>query len=139
MIIQSPSKSAIPELAGHQIDRVVLTGGGSKLESLTTLAKHTLQLKVRKAIPRGIEGMPEASRDPSQAAAMGLIIWGMNNLPAENHLSRTRQPAVKAARVPGQKAGVLTTFKNWWSAWGAGSDQKPLGGSATRTGHNTVR
>jgi cell division protein FtsA len=132
-------KLAVPEVAGLTLDRVVLTGGGSKLESLTTLAKHTLQMKVRKATPRGIEGMPEASRDPSQAAAMGLIIWGMTNLPAENHLARVRQPAVKAARLPGQKTNVFGSVRNWWTTWGAGSDQKQLAGGAGQPGHNSVR
>ncbi len=104
-----------PELAGVTVDRMVLTGGGAKLEGIQSLAKHALQIKVRKGVPKGMGGLPEANRDPSHAAVMGLIIWAMRNLPPDNHLARNRQ----STRGGHHGHSVLSSLREWLPVWGA--------------------
>lgn len=86
-------KLEAPEIADIALDRFVMTGGGAKLDGFTTMAKNKFQKKVRLGLPRTMEGLPDANRDPGQSAAMGIAIWAMRNLPTENHVTRSKQAA----------------------------------------------
>lgn len=96
-------KLDIPALAETPVETIVFTGGGAQLLDFVTLAKHNLQVKVRLGVPKGLDGLPEAHRDPSISAAAGMAVWAMRNLPAESHASRPKEAP----------AGVLGALRGW--------------------------
>lgn len=53
---------------------VVLTGGASAMAGVPELAASVLELPVRIGVPQNIRGMGELGRDPSAAAAVGLLM-----------------------------------------------------------------
>lgn len=97
-------KLDVPVLAQTPVEHFVLTGGGAQLRSMAALAKHVLQKPVRLGVPKGIDGLPEADRDPSMAAAIGMAVWAMRNLPADSHVLRQREPS---------SGGVLGALRGW--------------------------
>lgn len=113
IIEMSRLKLDIPALAGMPVEHVVLTGGGAQLHGFATLARHVLQKPVRLGVPKGIDGLPEAHREPSMAAAMGMAIWAMRNLPAGSHVMRHREPS---------SGGVLGALRGWLPSQGSKND-----------------
>ena len=55
--------------------RIVLTGGASQLAGLPEAARRVLGRSVRIGRPLGIAGLPEATKGPAFAAAIGLMIY----------------------------------------------------------------
>ena len=55
---------------------VVLTGGGSLLEGLTSIAEKALDLPVRRGVPEQVEGLVEVSGNPAFATVAGLLSYG---------------------------------------------------------------
>ena len=104
-----------PHLADIPTDRIVFTGGGAKLEGFLNTAKMVFQRKVRLATPRGLDGMPKGTNDPSYSAAAGIALWGMRNLPAENHVSQLINTPSSATSDDTAKAstGPLSTIRGW--------------------------
>ena len=103
-------KLAAPHVEELSIDRMVFTGGGAKLDGFQALAKYVFQCQARTAAPRGLNGLPDENRDPAYAAAVGILLWGMRNLPGENHVASPAAVPVKTSgwllgcrrdRVPG--------------------------------------
>ena len=58
---------------------VVLTGGGALTVDILTACKRTLAMPVRLGIPKGLSGLVDEIRNPSYAAATGLILYGYKN------------------------------------------------------------
>jgi len=108
-------KLDMPHLADIPLDRIVFTGGGAKLDGFLNIAKFVFQRKVRLATPRGLDGMPEGANDPSYSAAVGIALWGMRNLPAENHVSERKRVSVSANSdsVTQSSKGALSTLRGW--------------------------
>lgn len=52
---------------------IVIVGGGAELRKLTEYAKQSLQLAVKKGVPKGFEGVAEQLKQPAYAAAIGLM------------------------------------------------------------------
>ena len=104
-----------PHLADIPTDRIVFTGGGAKLEGFLNIAKYIFQRKVRLANPRGLDGMPEGTNDPSYSAAVGIALWGMRNLPAENHVSQRSTATTSSGSKTIEKAstGALSVIRGW--------------------------
>ena len=101
-----------PHLADVPTDRVVFTGGGAKLEGFLNIAKFIFQRKVRLATPRGLDGMPPGTNDPSYSAAVGIALWGLRNLPSENHISR-RNGIVVSGETQNSRSGAFATIHRW--------------------------
>lgn len=59
---------------------LVITGGGAKLRGIEELAKKILRLPVNIGLPRNISLAIEKAEDPAYAAAIGLTIWGKENI-----------------------------------------------------------
>ncbi|MEI8146177.1 MAG: cell division protein FtsA [Alphaproteobacteria bacterium] len=55
--------------------RVVLTGGGAQLPGLADLAGRVLGRQVRVARPVGVTGLPDSTKGPPFAAAVGLTVY----------------------------------------------------------------
>jgi cell division protein FtsA len=104
-----------PHLADIPTERIVFTGGGAKLEGFLNTAKMVFQRKVRLATPRGLDGMPQGTNDPSYSAAAGIALWGMRNLPAENHVGQLKYTPSFEGSSDGVKAptGALSTIRGW--------------------------
>ncbi len=104
-----------PHLADIPTERIVFTGGGAKLEGFLNIAKYIFQRKVRLGTPRGLDGMPEGTNDPSYSAAAGIALWGMRNLPAENHISHRKGAPVSGVSGQNEKAlnGALAIVRGW--------------------------
>ena len=104
-----------PHLADIPTDRIVFTGGGAKLEGFLNIAKYIFQRKVRLASPRGLDGMPEGTNDPSYSAAVGIALWGMRNLPSENHVSQRTNTATYVGSNADEKAriGAFSVIRGW--------------------------
>jgi cell division protein FtsA len=96
------------------LERVVFTGGGSKLEGLESLARFMFQRKVRLGVPRGLEGLPDVNRDPAYAAAVGITLWGFKNLPKESHVTGSRNGASRSQQAQrGERQGVISSLAGW--------------------------
>jgi cell division protein FtsA len=54
---------------------MVLTGGGSELKNLSSLAQEISNIKVRIGQPENISGSVEIASDPAFASAIGLTKW----------------------------------------------------------------
>ena len=55
----------------------MLTGGGSSLQGIVELAQTVFNMPVALGRPgAGLEGLVEATRDPSLSAAAGLALYG---------------------------------------------------------------
>ncbi|HIF72647.1 MAG TPA: cell division protein FtsA [Dehalococcoidia bacterium] len=105
-----------PHLADIPTERIVFTGGGAKLDGFLNIAKLLFQRKVRLATPRGLDGMPKGTNDPSYSAAAGIALWGMRNLPVENHIGQLKN--APATSVSGNsdatmKPGALSVIRGW--------------------------
>ena len=55
--------------------KFLLTGGASQLTGLEESARRILGRSVRVGRPLGIQGLPEAAKNPAFSAAVGLIIY----------------------------------------------------------------
>jgi cell division protein FtsA len=67
---------------------VVLTGGGALLPGTVELAEQILDMPVKTGMPGGIDDLPEDMKSPEFATAVGLVIFGYQNLP--NDIGKTR-------------------------------------------------
>jgi cell division ATPase FtsA len=111
-------KVDVPHLLDVPLDRIVFTGGGAKLEGFLNIAKYVMQKNVRLATPRGLDGMPEGTNDPSYSAAVGIALWSLKNLPAENQVEArksypsTSKPA-EALNGSESSTGALSMLKGW--------------------------
>jgi cell division protein FtsA len=121
-----------PHLADIPTDRVVFTGGGAKLEGFLNIAKYIFQRKVRLATPRGLDGMPEGTNDPSYSAAAGIALWGTRNLPAENHVSERQHSSAAVSEESSvetkSSTGAFASIRGWLPGRGTHAD----GNSADR-------
>ena len=61
---------------------LVITGGGSHLAGVTELAAHVFGKPARMGLPSRIPGVGEAWQRPEYTAAVGLVLWGQDRLPA---------------------------------------------------------
>lgn len=72
-LVRDRLKSAgFPAHAGR---RIVLTGGASQLTGLQEAAKRIIVGQVRIGRPLGIQGLPEAAKNPGFSASVGLLIY----------------------------------------------------------------
>jgi cell division protein FtsA len=108
-------KLDVPHLEDLKISKIVLTGGGAKLDGIQDLFRHYFKVQVRTAVPRGADGLPEEQSDPKYSASVGILLWGMRNLARENHISESRSEGRSAAiaTAPGIAASVKGLLPGW--------------------------
>jgi len=118
-------KLATPHLANVPIDRVVLTGGGAKLDGMQALARYLFQGRVRISGPRPLVGLDEQYQDPAYSAGIGMLIWGLRNMPRGSHLG--------VSTVNGTE--VISSGDRWYDAFSGWRNRGPSGSSkSTREG-----
>lgn len=82
---------------------VVLTGGAAGLRGVADLARDRFRLPVRVGKPRGIGGLMDIVSDPSHAASVGLVLYGLSEDGKVPHVVFRDDPA--AHEVPGLTDG----------------------------------
>lgn len=55
--------------------RLVLTGGGAQIGGLVELARRSFSAQARIGRPVGVQGLPEAAKNPAFAACVGLLVY----------------------------------------------------------------
>ena len=94
------------EIAGFdhlQSQAVVLTGGGSQIPGLDTLAARVLGRSVRLGRPLRVHGLPQSATGPGFAASVGLALfaahpqdeWWDFDIPVDSYPARSLRRAVK--------------------------------------------
>ncbi len=96
------------------LERIVFTGGGSKLQGFEPLARYMLQRKIRQGVPLGIDGLPEVNRDPAYAAAAGITLWGYRNLPHESHVTGSRKSGSNSYVGARESRGKISSLAGWF-------------------------
>ena len=72
MIIKEISRADIKDPLTYGI---VMTGGGSELRNISSLIEHNLNVKVRKGIPKKVDGALEIANNPQFTNVIGLLLW----------------------------------------------------------------
>ena len=75
---------------------VVLTGGGSRLSGIVSLAKQSLRLPAMLGTPIGMTSVIDRTVDPAMSTAIGLALWG-----------RT----IRASKPHGRLGGMMQSLK----------------------------
>jgi cell division protein FtsA len=75
--------------------RLIMTGGACQLTGLPELARAVISPQARIGRPLGIEGLPESGKNPSFAAAVGLMVYpqmaGLEYLEPGRQVTRSAQ------------------------------------------------
>lgn len=83
--------------------RIVLTGGGSQIPGLDTLASRILGQQVRLGRPLRVQGLPQAATGPAFSSAVGLCLFAAHpqdecwdfEIPIDRYAGRSLRRAVK--------------------------------------------
>lgn len=86
---------------------VVIVGGGSHLKNLVEYASDSLELAVKRGIPKGFGGVAEQLENPSFAAAVGLMFSDLQQTP-NGHAAQHRS-AKQGISQQGQTAKQLVS------------------------------
>lgn len=62
---------------------IVLTGGGASLEGMPEIAEQIFDLPIRRGVPTGVGGLADHVSTPTYATAVGTVLYGHRNRPAE--------------------------------------------------------
>ncbi|MEO9170888.1 MAG: cell division protein FtsA [Candidatus Baltobacteraceae bacterium] len=85
------------------LGEVVLTGGGSALPGICSIAEDVFGLPARVGTPQSIGGLTDAIAHPQYATAIGLVIFGATGETEANN----------GIRRPG--GSTLTRLRNWFA------------------------
>jgi cell division protein FtsA len=72
---------------------LVLTGGACQLEGLLEMGEFISDIPVRKGMPERVGGLTDIVRSPSHATAVGLLVYGLENLSPQER-QRLNAPVV---------------------------------------------
>jgi cell division protein FtsA len=97
-------RSGFEELMGSG---VVLTGGSSKMSGMSELAEEVFHMPVRVGMPKSVQGLTDAIRNPIYSTGVGLIQFGhLNQSPKRlNQAPTTLKPDFKS---------VMSRMKTWF-------------------------
>ncbi|MBO8168073.1 MAG: cell division protein FtsA [Thermoanaerobacteraceae bacterium] len=83
---------------------VIITGGVAGLSGLKQLASQELDLPVRIGQPQGVGGLSDMTKDTSYATAVGLIIYGAQQL-SHQEAAASREPLL---------GGIWLKISDWF-------------------------
>ena len=72
MVIREISRADIKDPLTYGI---VVTGGGANLRNIIPLAEKSIGFKVRKGIPKNIDGAKDIADETSNSTVLGLLLW----------------------------------------------------------------
>ena len=89
----------VPGLPEPDFLTVVFTGGGAKLNGITTFAKLAMGLRGRVEVrkPTGIKSLPEEVSDPAMSGAICMALRALERIDRDNHVERKPITVVNAA------------------------------------------
>jgi cell division protein FtsA len=90
---------------------VVLVGGTAKVPHLVELTKSKLRLPAQVGFPRDVEGIVGSVDDPSFAAALGLVFWGLEQQGGGSFGARVTMPRM------GDFSGSVSKMQKWARAF----------------------
>ena len=96
---------------------IVFTGGGSNIAGFTQLAKYEFQRPVRIGMTRGVVGLPDQFRDPAYAAAAGMVLWGIQNLPRASHVGQPPKPVESPMTNKGSRSNIFSKMATAVRSW----------------------
>lgn len=82
----------------------VLTGGGSLMPGLMSVAEKILSAPVRLGLPQYVRGLSEVTENPAYATAVGLLLYGQQQMKTFNDYNSSE----------GMK-GLWARMKNWFN------------------------
>ena len=107
-VVQSRVQEIL-ELVAREIDAagatnrlqagLVLTGGGSLLQSIGRAARDQLGMASRPTSPRGLGGLTDQISTPQWAAASGLVLWGAHHWGLADERARSRSADGIGSRI----------------------------------------
>jgi cell division protein FtsA len=80
LIWQEIRKSGLAEQIGSGI---VLTGGACQMEGLLEMGEFISEIPVRRGFPDRVGGLTDVVRSPEHATSVGLLIYGLENMSAQ--------------------------------------------------------
>ena len=84
---------------------IVLTGGACQLEGLVEMGEFITGLPVRRGVPQQVGGLTEVVRNPECSTAVGLLLFGMQNL--------SEGARAKLAAQANGEGAVSDLIENW--------------------------
>ena len=97
-------RSGFEELMGSGI---VLTGGSSKMNGMVELAEEVFHMPVRMGIPKTVQGLTDAVRNPIYSTGVGLIQFGHLN-------GASRQSGQPQRALKPDFRSVMSRMKTWF-------------------------
>lgn len=91
----------------HAGQRLVLCGGASQLTGMPEAVKRIIGGRVRIGRPLGMEGLPEAAKNPAFSAAVGLLVYPQ--VSGNEHV----RPARRAASPVPESDGYIGRVGRW--------------------------
>jgi cell division protein FtsA len=76
---------------------IVLTGGGCQLEGLLEMGEFIADIPVRRGTPEAIGGLTDVVRSPEFATGVGLLMYAMENMTAQERMrlmTQTNDPQI---------------------------------------------
>jgi cell division protein FtsA len=70
---------------------IVLTGGGCQLEGLLEMGEFIADIPVRRGNPESIGGLTDVVRSPEFATGVGLLMYAMENMTAQERMRLMQQ------------------------------------------------
>jgi len=90
----------------------IITGGGARLNGLQQLAKKSLGLPVQIGQPIfEVSGIVDKLDDPEYATAIGLLIWGLDEV--QTNVSNGRRTNASSKKIGGALGKIKEIFKNF--------------------------
>ena len=96
-IIFARLKKIDPQI--DKINRVILTGGTSKLVGISNIAKNIFNCNVRIGKPIGLIGVPDIAQSPKFSCLTGLILKGFQEKPKSILNSLTNQFGMRFEKI----------------------------------------
>lgn len=97
-------RSGFEELMGTGI---VLTGGSSKMNGMVELAEEVFHMPVRMGIPKTVQGLTDAVRNPIYSTGVGLIQFGHLN-------GSSKQSGPPQRSLKPDFRSVMSRMKTWF-------------------------
>ena len=108
LIWQEIRKSGLANEIGSGL---VLTGGACQLEGLLEMGEFITDIPVRRGVPVNIGGLTDIVRGPENSTAVGLVVYGLDNMSAAEKQRLMAQP--QSGRGADAAAPLTDVMSGW--------------------------
>lgn len=92
---------------------IVLTGGACQLEGLLEMGEFISDVPVRRGVPDRVGGLIDIVRSPEHATSVGLLVYAIENMSAQERLKLVEAPA--ESNFAGVMSGWAQKVKDFFS------------------------